>query len=299
MRLGEMSSTAVLFGILAAIFWGLSPALSKRGFTTGGTPLLASLMLVLFGSIGLWTVTGITIDFYMIRDTLTPLAVGLFALGGVVGTGVGRLLNYSGVDKLGASINSAGVATDPIFAVAVGVVALDESVTVVQLLAVCLVVTGLAITVLSGGGNKNGWSKQALVFPFGAALAYGSGAVVRRLGLINTSVPPMQAAAINETAALFALGGYALFQLDIETVKAASINSYRCLIAAGIINTVGLVSFFVSINNGPVVIGSTLAGMSTLVTVGTASIFLDDVETVSKTTIIGAVVTVIGAVLVV
>lgn len=293
-----VSSTAVLFGVLAAVFWGLSPALSKRGFTTGGTPLLASLMLVIFGTIGLWILTVITTDFQVIHTALRPTAVGLFVLGGVVGTAIGRLLNYSGVDAVGASVNSAGVATDPVFAVALGIIALGESVTVVQLLGVCLVVTGIAITVLSGGGNKKGWSKRALIFPFGSALAYGSGAVVRRLGLTNTSVSPIQAAAINETAALFALGGYALFQLDIETVKSASIDSYGYFIIAGIINTVGLVSFFVSIDNGPVVIGSTLAGMSTIITVVTASILLDDVETVTKVTIIGAVVTAIGALLV-
>lgn len=293
-----MNSTAVLFGVVAAIFWGISPVLSKRGFTTGGTPLLATLALVIFGTIGLWTVTGLTTEFQTIRDSLTLATAGPFVLGGVVGTGVGRLLNYSGVKALGASVNSAGVATDPVFAAGLGVVALGEGIAVVQLLGVCLVVTGLAITVLSGGGNNQGWSKRALIIPLGAALAYGSGAVIRRFGLLNTSVSPIQAAAINETAALLALGGYALFRLDMDTLTGASVDSYTYLIAAGILNTVGLVSFFISIDNGPVVIGSTLAGMSTLMTVGTASVFLDDVETVTKVTIVGAVVTVLGASLV-
>jgi drug/metabolite transporter (DMT)-like permease len=232
-------------------------------------------------------------------DSLTPAATGLFVLGGVVGTGIGRLLNYSGVKALGASVNSAGVATDPVFAAGIAVIALGEGVTVVQVLGVCLVVTGLAITVLSGGGNNRGWPKRALIIPLGAALAYGSGAVIRRYGLLNTSIPPIQAAAINETAALVALGGYALFQLDRDTLTDATFNSYTYLIAAGIINTVGLVSFFIAIDNGPVVIGSTLAGMSTLVTVGSSAIFLGGVETVTRVTAVGAVLTVLGASLVV
>lgn len=294
-----MSNTAVLFGLLTAVFWGLSPVLSKRGFTTGGTPLLATLALVTFGTVGLWALTGITHEPQAVLDSLTLSAAGPFVLGGVVGTGVGRLLNYSGVKALGASINSAGVATDPVFAAALGIIALGESLTPVQLLGVCFVVTGLAITVLSGGGNNRGWPKRALLIPLGAALAYGSGAVIRRFGLLNTSTSPIQAAALNETAALFALCGYALFQLDRDTLTDVTLDSYTYLTAAGIINTVGLVSFFISIDNGPVVIGSTLAGMSTLMTVGASAIFLDGVETVTKMTGVGAVVTVVGASLVV
>lgn len=294
-----MSNTAVLFGLLTAVFWGLSPVLSKRGFTTGGTPLLATLVLVTFGTVGLWVLTGITHEPQAVLDSLTLSAAGPFVLGGVVGTGVGRLLNYSGVKALGASINSAGVATDPVFAAALGIIALGESLTAVQLLGVCFVVTGLAITVLSGGGNNRGWPKRALLIPLGAALAYGSGAVIRRFGLLNTSTSPIQAAALNETAALFALCGYALFQLDRDTLTDVTLDSYTYLIAAGIINTVGLVSFFMSIDNGPVVIGSSLAGMSTLMTVGASAILLDDVETVTKMTGVGTVVTVVGASLVI
>jgi len=294
-----MSSTAVLFGLLTAIFWGLSPVLSKRGFTTGGTPLLATLALVTFGTVGLWILTGITHEFQMILNALEPAAAGPFVLGGIVGTGVGRLLNYSGVKKLGASTNSAGVATDPVFAAGLGAIALGESLSFVQLLGVCLVVTGLAITVLSGGGNKRGWPRWALIIPLGAAMAYGSGAVIRRFGLVTTPTSPLQAAAINETAALCALAGYALFQLDKDALTNATLGSYTYLIAAGIINTAGLVSFFVAIDNGPVVIGSTLAGMSTLMTVGASAIFLNGVETVTRLTVAGAIVTVLGASLVV
>lgn len=294
-----MSSIVVLSGVLTAVFWGLSPVLSKRGFTTGGTPLLAALILVTFGTVGLWALTLVTHGFQTILGALTPAAAGPFVLGGIVGTGIGRLLNYSGVKALGASINSAGVATDPVFAAGLGVVALGESLTVVQILGVSLVVVGLAVTVLSGGGNKRGWPRRALILPIGAAMAYGAGAVVRRFGLLATATSPIQAAAINETAALCALGGYALFQLDSKTLTNATLDSYTYLIAAGIVNTVGLASFFVAIDNGPVVIGSTLAGMSTLMTVGASAVFLDTVETVTKVTGIGAVVTVLGASLVI
>ena len=294
-----MSNTTVVFGVLAAVFWGLSPVFSKKGFTTGGTPLLATLALVIFGTVGLWVLTGITHGSEEILDSLTLAAAGPFVLGGIVGTGIGRLLNYSGVKALGASVNSAGVATDPVFAAALGVMLLGEQITLVQLLGICLVVTGVAVTLLSGGGNNRGWPKRVLIYPLGAALAYGSGAVIRRFGLVNIPISPIQAAAINETAALCVLSGYALFRLDTDTVTDATLDSYSYLIAAGIINTAGLVSFFISINNGPVAIGSTLAGMSTLMTVGASAIFLDNVETVTRVTGIGAVVTVVGASLVV
>lgn len=290
-----MSNTAIIFGLLAAVLWGLSPVLSKRGFTTGGTPLLATLALVTFGTVGLWALTFVIHEIDTVVAGLSPAVAGAFVLGGVIGTGVGRLLNYSGVKALGASVNSAGVATDPVFAVGLGVIMLGESVTPTQLFGVCVVVVGLGITILSGGGNNRGWPLRALIIPLGAAFAYGSGAVIRRFGLVSTTISPIQAAALNETAALVAIIGYAAFNLNRETLTNTKLDSYVYLIAAGIVNTLGVVSFFISIDNGPVVIGSTLAGMSTLITVGTSAVFLNRVETVTKTTIAGAVVTVVGA----
>lgn len=294
-----MIDPAVGFGCVAALLWGLSPVLSKRGFTTGGTPLLAALALVTLGTFGLWTLSVALYGVDGVVALLDPAAVAPFVVGGVVGTGVGRLLNYSGVDRLGASINSAGVATDPVFAAGIAVIALNESVTAVQVVGVCLVAGGLGVTVLSGGGNKRGWPRWALVFPLGAGAAYGAGAVVRRFGLLSTHVTPVQAAAINETAALVALGGYAATRLDRTALSTVTLRSYTYIAAAGVVNTAGLVSFFLAIDSGPVVIGSTLAGTSTIVTVIGSAVLLDSVETVTLATGIGAVVTVIGASLVV
>lgn len=294
-----MIDPAVGFGCVAALLWGLSPVLSKRGFTTGGTPLLAALALVTLGTVGLWALSAVLYGIDGVAVLLDPTAVAPFVAGGVVGTGVGRLLNYSGVDRLGASINSAGVATDPVFAAGIAVVALNESVTAVQVVGVCLVAGGLAVTVLSGGGNKRGWPRWALVFPLGAGAAYGAGAVVRRFGLLSTQVTPIQAAAINETAALVALGGYAVTRLDRTALGTVTLRSYTYIVAAGVVNTAGLVSFFLAIDSGPVVIGSTLAGMSTLVTVIGSAVLLDSVETVTPATGVGAVITVIGASLIV
>ena len=294
-----MIDPAVGFGCVAALLWGLSPVLSKRGFTTGGTPLLATLALVAIGTGGLWLLSLGLYGTDGLAVLMNPAAAAPFVAGGVVGTGVGRLLNYSGVDRLGASVNSAGVATDPVFATGIGVVALNESVTTVQAFGVCVVVVGLAVTVLSGGGNERGWPWWALIFPLGAGLAYGAGAVVRRFGLLSTHVAPVQAAAVNEVAAFVALGAYAVVRLDRTALGEVTLRSYTYLIAAGVVNTAGLVSFFVAIDSGPVVIASTLAGMSTLVTVAGSAVLLDGVETVTMMTGVGAAVTVAGASLVV
>lgn len=294
-----MNWTAIGFGIAAAVCWGVAPVLSKRGFTTGGTPAVAAFIFVCIGTVGLWSLSLVLYSPARIAATLTPAAVVPFAVGGVAGTGIGRLLNYYGVERLGASVNSAVVATDPVFAALLGLLALGESLTVAQFGGVLLVAGGLAVTVLSGGGNRRGWPFRALVIPIGAAVAYGSGAVIRRFGLETTATTPIQAAAINETAALFVIGGYLYYTIDRPAAATIGLDSYLYLVAAGLVNTVGLVTLFASLQAGPVVIGSTLAGTSTLVTLAIAAIVLRQVEAVTYLTVVGGLVTVAGGLLVI
>lgn len=294
-----MNHAAVGFGVVAAVCWGLAPVLSKRGFTTGGTPAVAAFVFVCIGTVGLWSLSLLLYEPDRLAAALTPAALLPFVVGGVAGTGVGRLLNYYGVERLGASVNSAVVATDPVFAALFGLLALGESLGITQLAGVLLVAGGLAVTTLSGGGNRRGWSPRALVVPLGAAVAYGAGAAVRRFGLETTATTPVQAAAVNETAALLVVGGYLSYGVDGPTVTAVGFDSYRYLLAAGVVNTAGLVGLFASLQAGPVVVGSTLAGTSTLVTIGVTAVVLRQVERVTRWTAAGGLVTVVGGLLVV
>jgi drug/metabolite transporter (DMT)-like permease len=294
-----MNWAAIGFGVAAAVCWGVAPVLSKRGFTTGGTPAVAAFMFVCIGTVGLWSLSLVVYDPERLATALTPAAVAPFVVGGVAGTGIGRLLNYYGVERLGASVNSAVVATDPVFAALLGLVALGEALTIAQLGGVLLVAGGLAVTALSGGGNRRGWPRRALVIPVGAAVAYGGGAVVRRFGLGTTTTTPIQAAAINETAALVVIGGYLYYGVDRPSAATVGLDSYLYLLAAGVVNTAGLVALFASLQAGPVVIGSTLAGTSTLVTIAIAAVVLRQVEAVTHWTAVGGLVTVVGGLLVV
>jgi drug/metabolite transporter (DMT)-like permease len=294
-----MSLVAGLFGVVAAVCWGLSPVLSKRGFAAGGTPALAALILVSIGIGGLWTATLVVYSPPRIAAGLRIGSLLTFLSGGLVGTAIGRVLNYRGIDRLGASVNSAIVAADPVFAAGIAAAALGEPLGSIQFVGVVAAVAGLAMVSLSGGGNRRDWSRRDLLFPLAAAVAYGAGAVIRRFGLQTTPTPPLQAAALNETAAFVGIGAYIYTRTGVGTRGDAALGGYRYLIAAGLVNTVGLVALFVALENGPVVIGSTLAGLSTLVTILGSAVALRRLERVTRYTIFGAVTTVVGASLVV
>lgn len=296
--MAPVPTQVVLLAMVPALLWGFSPVLSKRGMAGGGTAVQAALVVVLVDSAVYWAAL-VARHGLNPFPALGPAVVATFAAAGVVGTALGRLAVFEGVHRVGASINSAGISTRPLFATLLALVWLGEPVGLETAVGVVVLVAGLVVLALARGGDVTGWSRTDLVYPLAAAAFFGLGNVVRRFALTTSTASPLQGVAINETAALAVLGGYAIATRG-RSFAGAPRRTYLYFTGSGLITAVALLSLFAAfgLQAGRVALVDPLTATAPLFTAVFAYFLLEDLERVTLGVVGGAALVVVGAVLV-
>lgn len=288
-----MSLEVYVLSLLTAITWGMSPVFVKRGLSEGGSSLHAAIMTVSISSSLYWLVLIVRDSPGGLFSSLSLWDIGLFLFAGLVGTAIGRLLYYAGVRRIGSSIANAGANTRPLFASILAIAFIGENVTVGHGIGVLVLVVGLVVLTLSKGGNIGGWETKNMVFPLGTAIAFAVGNVVRRFGLHETSISVLEAIAINEIAALAVLVAYLLVQKD-KRLFTIPRRSFMYFTVSGVLSATGLLFLFGALDRGTVVVVDPLVGTQTLFATFFAFLFLRDIERVTRQTIFGVALIVIG-----
>ncbi|MFW5939155.1 MAG: EamA family transporter [Halolamina sp.] len=285
--------------LVPALLWGFSPVLSKRGMAAGGTSLQASLTVVVVDT-ALYLVALSVLHGGDAFAGLTMETLGVFLLAGILGTALGRLATFAGVDRVGASVNSAGVSARPLFATVLAVFFLGEPASLTTAAGVVVLVIGLATLALAKGGDIGGWESYELLFPVAAAICFGIGNVLRRYGLTSSSVSSLEAVALNELAALVVLFGYAVARGRLGEIRAAPGETWRYFAASGTITAVALLSLFAAFSHpaGTVAVVDPLAATAPLFTTVFAYVLLGDLELVTRGVVAGAALVVLGVALV-
>lgn len=288
---------AYAFALITALLWGFTPILDKRGMMVGGTPLQASIIVVIVDSSVYWVLIAATTGARVPFDDVSVWIIALFVLAGVIGTALGRLALFVGVDYLGASINNAVLSTRPLFATIVAMAFLGEQVSFQQGLGIVVIVAGLTVLTISKGGDLEGWSSWHVFFPLLGAAAFGVANVMRRYGLTESPMTVLEAVAINETAGLFALLAYAFATHDRKITdvprRASVFYGLSGLFTAG-----AFLTLFEALDRGPVSIVDPLYGTAPLFTTVFAYFLLRDVERVTAGIVAGALTIVVGAALI-
>lgn len=284
--------------LVPAVLWGFSPVLSKRGMSGGGSSLQASLTVVVVDS-SLYWVALLVLQGLDVFASVTPASAALFLAAGLVGTALGRLAVFVGVDRVGASVNSAVISARPLFASLLAMLALGEAVTLATVAGIVVLVGGLAVLALARGGDVTGWQPRDLLFPLAAALAFAVGNVARKFGLdAFADIMLLEAVALNEFGALLALGTYAAVAGRGDVLDAPR-RTYAYFAGSGTLTAVALLSLFAALQIGRVVVVDPLAATAPLFTTVFAAVLLRDLERVTLRLVAGAVLIVIGVVLVV
>lgn len=287
-----------VLALIPAVLWGFSPIFSKRGMAAGGSSLQASLTVVFVDSALYWSAL-LVLQGSDPLSNLTLESAGLFLAAGLVGTALGRLAVFVGVDRVGASVNSAVISTRPLFAGLLAVAVLGEAVTLGTVVGIVVLVVGLATLALSRGGDITGWEPRDLLYPLAAAVMFGVGNVARRYGLTEfPDLTLLQAVTLNELGALVALGGFALTARRGDILQAPR-ESYGYFAASGTITAFALFSLFAALQVGRVVVVDPLAATAPLFTTVFAAVLLRDLERVTRLLVLGVVLIVVGVILVV
>jgi drug/metabolite transporter, DME family len=164
-----------------------------------------------------------------------------------------------------------------------------------NIIGTCLVIIGVII-LFSSKPAKGQWRKLDIIYPILGALAFGISTTLRKTGLMTVQIPILAAAVTVGTAFLVLLaiiqmrGGRQALKLNRQ--------SSGWLFTAALVNTGAILSVFSALNIGNVVKVEPLIACNPLLTIVWAGIFLKKIERISAHTVVGALVTVAGTVLV-
>ncbi|MEY7850019.1 EamA family transporter [Natrarchaeobius sp. A-rgal3] len=284
--------------LVPAVLWGLTPVFDKRGMAAGGGSVQASMVVVLVDSTLYW-IAVLALYGRSAFSGLTLEVLIVFALAGVVGTAVGRITIFVGVDKVGASLNSAILSTRPLFATLIALTVLGEPFGPVTGVGIVVLVAGLSILTASRGGDLGGWQPRDLLWPLAAAITFAIANVTRRYGMLETPISALEAVTINETAGLVALGAYvvAVGGRDVFEKPAAS---YRYFAVSGVLTTAAMLALMAALGleAGRIAIVDPLVATAPLFTLVFAAALLGDLERVTRGIVAGAALVVVGAALI-
>lgn len=291
---GSVGAEVFLYSGAAAVFLGVGPAVSKRGLAMGGT-WMQYVLLVLLTRTALFWVALLVLAGTDPFAGLSPFVAGVFVLGGVLASGVGRIVFAIGIDRIGASLSNAFTNTRPLFAVLLAVAWLGETVTAGMAAGVLVLVCGLVVLSLSRGGDVSGWERADIAFPLAAALAFAAGNVVRRYGFTVSPVDSLQAVTVGETAALLSMVGFAAATGRLTADGPREAFGYFAV--NGATASVGLLAMFVALRAGPVSVVDPVTATAPLVTTAVAGLLLRDVERITPRLVLGVVLVVVGVAL--
>ena len=275
-----------LFSLITALGFGFSSILTRWGMRDSN-PITGAMV----GSLVQVVALSVIIAVYPPAE-LNLMGVAYFAASGLFASALGRLLNYTSIQRLGVSMSSTIIGSSPLFSTIFAAIFLAEEVTLSVFAGTVLVVGGVAITSLKDG-NVRELLSTAILTPILAAAAYGASSVFRKLGVDLIPHAPLGAmiGAATSLASfsiyLVATGQLGLFKLTRDSRKFFTLS--------GLVVTVAWLSMYSAFALGKVSVVSALIGTNPLFTLVLSLIFLRDTERLNMRIVLGCLLIVAGA----
>ena len=283
--------TAEYFALQAAFCFAVSHILIRRGMVNSNA-ITASFISLTMSALLLWSL----VPFFVSLSAFWTPAIWYFIVAGVFAPGLGRTLNFVGIERIGIARSVPIVNSSPIFASIFAVFFLGEVWVSQNILGTSLVILGVVI-LSSIKPSEGPWRKMDVIYPVLGAVSFGISANLRKAGLLVDNMPLMAAAVTAAAAFLFSSvllrlkGGRQVFKLPR--------TSLAWYFTAGLFNTAAMLSVFHALSSGKVVIVEPLIASNPVLSIALTAIFLKDLEAISIRVVIGAICTVAGTILVV
>ncbi len=283
-----MPQTLHLLALGGAFFSALATIYIRQGLRASD-PYAGFFVNVVVGTVSLWIAVIATGGL----GHVSPRGALFFMCAGLIGTVGGRLLRFVAIEKVGASIAAALINLNPFVSSALAIALLGESITVPIVIGTVVIVVGT--TLLSLGGKRLGFLLGQLALPLLSAVCFGVVAVLRKLGLSDTSA--VVGSAINVTTALVAYTAFLLASGRPEIMVCRG-RSLAYFAVAGLAENVGVFMNVVALSMGRVSVVTPLYGTAPIFVLVLAPFFLRDVERLTTRVVMGTLLIVFGVYLI-
>jgi uncharacterized membrane protein len=273
-----------LLALMSAFFNASATILIRQGLQHSN-PQTGFWINLVVGVVGLWLAVLILTP----GDVFAIRALPYFIAAGLLGTVGGRLTRFLAIDKVGAAVAAPIINLNPFISAGLAILLLGEKVTLPILAGTLVIVVGTIL--LSMSGRQVGFQSRHLVYPFTAALCFGSVAIIRKLGLSQTG--PIFGAAVNMTTAMVASTLFFLASGNRQIMSCRG-KSLWYFIGAGIAENTGVCLVIVALSLGQVSLVVPLAGTAPLFVLIMTWLFLRHVEKLTWRIIVGSILIVAG-----
>lgn len=235
---------------------------------------------------------------------LTRISWVSFIGAGLVGTWLGRVFQYTSIERVGASRTAPIVASQALFATVFGILFLGESLALPHAVGILLTVCGVAVIAWeTSNENPDNLTRRELLIsitlPFGAALLFGVEPIFARSGFAEGTPAPV-GLAVKTIAATLGFTLYLHWRDLFPDFSAMEPVNLRWFVLAGIANTLFLLGYYVSLELAPVNVVVPIISTNTLFVVILSKLFMPQtLERVTWKLATAACVVVVGVVLIV
>lgn len=240
---------------------------------------------VMVGVVGLW----LAVLLILPPEALHTGGWPFFVLSGLLGTVVGRLMRFVGIEKVGAPVAAAITNLNPFISTGLAILLLAERVTPQIVLGTLVIVLGTVL--LSMSGKYVGFRPRWLIYPFLSAACFGVVAIIRKVGLSETTA--LLGSAINISTALIAFFAFLMVSGNRQALS-CNRRSLCYFIGAGVAENGGVFLVLVALGLGDVSVVVPLFGTAPLFVLLLSCAFLQGVDTLHWRIVLGAMLIVLG-----
>lgn len=287
------SKAAEIMAIIAAALFPLGLVFLRKGYDHS-SPLYATIVVTAMNAVVLWIIAILASPIHL---SLTAAAI-FFVIGGFIGHGIARYMQFIGLRQIGAARNTTVIAGAAAFlGVAIAVIFRGEKLTVPIAIGVTALIAGVAL--LAHESRKTKWNPVYLLVPLGAALLYSIMSNLYKAGL-DVIPDAFLAGAIGMTAALGAMLLFLVPEIRKNKLPQASIvkKALPLFAIAGAINTVGIILNFEALKLGQVSVVHPILNSQPLFATLYGFLFLKQHEKITLHVVLGAVTVVAGIILI-
>ncbi len=283
-----------IFALLSAATFAGSQVFVRRGVSRTGesfsaVPVSISIGMLLFFL--LLCFTGGWGDFW----PLPWRGVVFLGLAGIIHFVVGRFLNYTSLRLIGANRGSALLRTSVFYAVAFGILFLDEPLTISLGLGVLCIAGGVTLVSFQRGAEAPKVRGKGIILALGAAFCYAITGLLIKIGMVEIG-SPFTAVFISYAAAFLTIIAILLFHKG-QRYDLARLNRYSLapLALAGLSVALAQLFRYVALDYSPLSIVSPLIATSGLFVLLFSFLLNRNIEVFSVKVIVGVVATSAGA----
>jgi len=270
----------ILYAIIAALIWGTSPVLVKRGLRRSNVS--AAVLLQQFGA--MLTLSAILLTpFHGLSRTVPVDALLVFIAVGVVGSFFGRIFLLRGVDEVGASRAQSIANSAPLLTVVYAGFLLGETATPLVFIGVSLIVGGLIL--ITHGATRSSAARpvslRAFLNPLISIAFFGFGPILKKLAMTagGAAVPGALITHGTGFMLIFLFGRF--LRIDWKGGMRVPRESWFYLLLSGLFQGVGSIFTYLAVSQAPAMIVAPIWNVQPLITFSLAHLVLRADETVT------------------